>query len=78
MQAIELHIANGTPVAGRIGLTACSLCLSVLRDGDWIDAADAIRELRSYDLPSPVALEPGICDSCRAALAERRASAEAA
>jgi hypothetical protein len=78
MQAIELHLASGTPVAGRIGLTACSLCLSILRDGDWVDAAAAIRELRSYDLPAPVSLEPGICDGCRAALADRRASAEAA
>jgi hypothetical protein len=78
MEAIELHVANGTPVAGRVGLTACSLCLSVLRDGDWIDATDAIRELRSYELPSPVSLEPGICDDCRAALADRRTSAVAA
>jgi hypothetical protein len=54
-------------------LVACSLCLRVLHDSGWVEAAQAIRELRTFDLPAPVGLDPGLCDRCLDVVAERRA-----
>jgi hypothetical protein len=68
------QLRNDAHVVGRVSLVTCSLCLSVLRQDEWIDAEEAIRRLRSYELPSPVSLEPGLCDGCRAELDERRAA----
>jgi hypothetical protein len=61
--------------AGRIGVVACSLCLRVLRgDSVWIEAEEAIRELRSFELPAPVALLPGLCTRCGDLVSARRLS----
>jgi hypothetical protein len=53
-------------------LTACSLCLRVLDEGRWMDAEYAIRKRRTYDLPSAVRLDPGLCDGCAAMIEHRR------
>ena len=53
-------------------LTACSLCLRVLRGSEWVEAARAIRELRTYDLGAAPRLLPGVCDSCARKIADRR------
>jgi hypothetical protein len=57
----------------RPSVTACSICLSVLLDDEWVAAEDAIRRLRTYDSPSVVALEPALCDLCIEAVDARRA-----
>jgi hypothetical protein len=54
------------------GLATCSICLRVLRGSKWIDAVEAIRELRSFDRPQPLRLGHGLCDACTDELAERR------
>jgi hypothetical protein len=59
----------------QLSLTACSLCLRVWDGGGWVDADRAIRRLRSYELPTPVRLAPGLCDGCSDAIARRRAAA---
>jgi hypothetical protein len=53
-------------------VVACSLCLRVLHESGWVDAGQLIRERRTFDLPSPVHLESGICDGCIDRIAERR------
>jgi len=62
----------------RTKLVACSLCLRVRRGSAWVDAETAIRELRTYELPSLPRLEPAVCDDCLAAIVERRMQAEEA
>ena len=57
-----------------LSVVACSLCLRVQRDGIWIEAEEAIRELRSYEFSAPLSLEPGLCDQCRAIVLARRAA----
>jgi len=59
---------------GHLTVVACSLCLSVLRDGGWVEAEEAIRELRSYESPVPVPLEGGLCDKCADRVRARRAA----
>jgi hypothetical protein len=54
------------------GLVTCSICLRVQRGSGWIEAVEAIRLLRSYDLSELVHLQPALCDQCRATIAERR------
>jgi hypothetical protein len=53
-------------------LTACSLCLRVMRDGVWIEAQTAIGELRSFEQEAPPRFKPALCPSCEAALQARR------
>jgi hypothetical protein len=53
-------------------LVACSICLRAQHAGGWIEAEQAIRELRTYDLREPVHLKPALCDECRDEIAERR------
>jgi hypothetical protein len=55
-------------------VVACSLCLRALRDGVWVEAEEAIRELRSYESPVPVPLEAGLCDECSDRVRARRAA----
>jgi hypothetical protein len=55
-------------------LVACSLCLRVLRASEWIEADQAIRELRTFELPAPLRLQPGLCDLCAELVARRRAN----
>jgi hypothetical protein len=57
-------------------LVACSLCLRVRRGSAWIEAAEVIRELRSYELPAAPRLQSGVCDDCADAIFDRRAQAE--
>ena len=57
-------------------LVTCSLCLRVRRGSAWIEADDVIRELRSYELPSPPRLRSAVCDDCAEAILGRRARAE--
>jgi hypothetical protein len=57
-----------------LSVVACSLCLRVHRDGVWIEAEEAIRELRSYEFSAPLPLEPGLCDECADNLRARRAA----
>lgn len=60
--------------AASLSFVACSLCLRVLRGSDWIEADRAIRELRTFDFPAPVRLEPALCDTCVEIVARRRAN----
>ena len=62
------------PAFADLSVVACSLCLRVLRDGVWVDAEEAIRDLRSYDRPQPLALEAGVCDGCSDGIRARRAA----
>jgi hypothetical protein len=45
-------------------VVACSVCLRVLRGDAWIEAEAAIRELRSFERPTALPLEPGFCAEC--------------
>jgi len=54
------------------GLVTCSICLRVQRGSTWVEAEELIRDLRTFDLSSPVHLEPGICSACSDGIAERR------
>jgi hypothetical protein len=64
----QLHDAHTLPA----GLVTCSICLRVLRGSEWIDAEEAIRELRSFARRQPLRLGHGLCDACTDELAERR------
>jgi hypothetical protein len=54
------------------GLVTCSICLRVQRGSNWVEAEEAIRDLRTFDLSAPVRLEAGICAGCGDGIAERR------
>jgi hypothetical protein len=54
-------------------ITACSLCLRVLRGSEWIDAEHVISEIRSYELETPPRLHAAVCDSCAESIFSRRA-----
>jgi hypothetical protein len=54
------------------GLVTCSICLRVHRASGWVEAEEAIRELRTYELREPVQLRPGLCDECTDVIDERR------
>jgi hypothetical protein len=69
------HTPGAAESSPRLSVVACSLCLRVLRNSVWIAADEAIRRLRSYELPAPVLLEPGLCDRCNDAIRARRAAA---
>lgn len=56
-------------------LIACSLCLSVLHGSEWIEAEQAIRAIRSYELHDLPRLQPAVCDSCAERIFSRRARA---
>jgi hypothetical protein len=63
------------PGTSRTDLVTCSLCLRVLRDGEWMPAERVIREIRSYDLESPPRLRSTVCDGCADSILSRRAQA---
>jgi hypothetical protein len=71
-QVAETGYSSQPERSPRLSVVACSLCLRVLRDSTWIEAEQAIRELRSYELPEPVLLEPGLCDQCSDVIQARR------
>lgn len=58
---------------GRLHLIACSRCLRVLRDEEWVPAETVIRELRSFDYEAPPRFEPVLCPVCTYSLQLRRA-----
>ena len=61
--------------AGPTGLVACSLCLRVMRDSEWVTPERAIRETRSYELESPPRLRFTVCEACAGSISARRAEA---
>jgi hypothetical protein len=56
-------------------VVACSLCLRVSHQSQWVEAEFVIRRLRTFELPAALRLEPGICDGCADDIAQRRLSA---
>jgi hypothetical protein len=54
-------------------LTACSLCLRVLRRSEWIEAEFVISEMRSYEFEAPPRLRSAVCDFCAESIFTRRA-----
>jgi hypothetical protein len=74
-EVAEPHLSGATESSPRLSVVACSLCLRVLRNSVWIAADEAIRRLRSYELPAPVLLEPGLCDRCNDTIRARRGEA---
>jgi hypothetical protein len=53
-------------------LIACSVCLRVLRGEEWVEAERAIRDLRSFALPTPPRFESALCDHCAESIDRRR------
>jgi hypothetical protein len=60
----------------RTDLITCSLCLRVLRDGQWMDAERVIREIRSYELETPPHLHDAVCEACVESIFSRRSEHE--
>ena len=56
---------------------ACSICLRVLRNGEWTDAGAVIRDLRTFDGDTVAHLRDGLCDVCKEELWLRRREAAA-
>jgi hypothetical protein len=55
-----------------LSLPTCSICLRVLRQGDWIAAETVILEQRSYERESLPSLQPALCADCEQSIYERR------
>jgi hypothetical protein len=55
-------------------LVACSVCLRVWENGGWIEASEAIRQLRTFEHESVVRLGGALCDRCETELRLRRRS----
>ncbi|MFL5963323.1 MAG: hypothetical protein ACJ757_10580 [Gaiellaceae bacterium] len=53
-------------------LHACSICLSVLRQGNWIAAETIIVELRSFESAALPRFQPTLCPACEQSINERR------
>lgn len=60
---------------GQLSLIACSRCLRVLRDDDWVEAETVIRELRSFEYEAPPRFEPVLCPLCTFSIELRRGRA---
>jgi hypothetical protein len=71
MQTHELPVRADRRSAP-LRVIACSICLRVLHESGWVDADEAIRKLRTFALPGPVGLDPGLCDRCVDVVAARR------
>lgn len=71
---VDMSPIEGMTELGHVSVVACSLCLDVLRDGVWVEAEEAIRELRTYESPVPIPLEAGLCDECSDRVRARRAA----
>jgi hypothetical protein len=56
----------------RPGVPTCSVCLRVELRGRWLDAENAIRELRTYERTAPPRLAAALCPSCEETIAYRR------
>jgi hypothetical protein len=76
--SLELPIpaALASPDAGspapQLSLIACSRCLRVLRDGQWVRAERVIHELRSFEYDAPPHFAPVLCPVCTLAIAQAR------
>ena len=53
-------------------LVACSACLRVREGKTWIEAAQAIRRLRTFEDERLVQFGGGLCDRCKTELRLRR------
>jgi NMD protein affecting ribosome stability and mRNA decay len=60
----------------KAAFAVCSICLRVRRGGEWVEATDVIREIRSYEFAVPPGLDPGVCDLCAEPILRRRAEAQ--
>jgi hypothetical protein len=54
-------------------LIACSRCLRVLRDEQWVRAETVIRDLRTFEQDQPPCFEPVLCPLCTFSIHLRRA-----
>ena len=61
--------------SGHFTLTACSICLRVLRGTEWVEAEAAIGELRSYERRAVPGFEPALCTACADSIRRRRIEA---
>jgi hypothetical protein len=59
-------------LAEQLHLTACSVCLRVLRGTEWVDPERAIRELRSYERQAAPRFEPALCSVCAKSIHRQR------
>jgi hypothetical protein len=55
-------------------LVVCSVCLRVREGGNWIEAGEAIRRLRTFEHEQVVQLGGALCDRCETELRLRRRS----
>jgi hypothetical protein len=53
-------------------LDACSICLRVLRRGEWIPAETFIVEERSFERGVPPRFAPVVCAACERSIQGRR------
>ena len=56
-------------------LITCSVCLRVLDGTTWIEAEEAIANLRTFELPDAPRLEAALCEHCVESIRSRRAPA---
>ena len=61
----------------RASFSTCSICLSVLHEGCWLDVDEAINALRTYEHESIPRLKSGLCDRCETGVRRRRLSVAA-
>ena len=54
---------------------SCSICLRVRRGGEWVEATQVIRQIRSYEFDAPPRLRRGVCEHCVESILGRRAAA---
>jgi hypothetical protein len=62
---------------GSRGLVSCSVCLRVRHRRGWIEAAEFIRQLRTFERPDVVRLRGALCEGCTTELRLRRQSGSA-
>jgi hypothetical protein len=72
---VASNLGSLAPRNGTLSLIACSRCLRVLRDQEWVHAETMIRELRSFEYEAAPRFEPVVCPICTLAIRLRRAQA---
>jgi hypothetical protein len=72
--AVPRPRASGVPVEADEppALTTCSVWLRVRTGSGWVEAEQAIRKLRSFELTEPPRLKAALCDGCVRSLRARR------
>jgi hypothetical protein len=63
--------------SAQLRLIACSRCLRVLCDEEWVRPETVIRELRTFDYQEAPRLEPVLCPLCTFSIQLRRAHGRA-